>query len=67
MTFLNDEIRRAFHELPLDRQREFVEMSAHLRLREQDLKILYVELSSDGTAEISLSIFPIRTSPLEAS
>lgn len=49
--FLNEDVRQRYHELPVDRQREFE------RLAERKIvTILFVEMDENGISEVSIRI-----------
>lgn len=56
INFLNDEVRREFHLLSLEKQREFMHLGEQLRRTKQRLTVLYVERFSTTTSEITIRI-----------
>jgi hypothetical protein len=53
--FLNEDVRSAFHLLPVDKQREWNEIAERYALRGQQLQILFVENGEDGL-EVSIRV-----------
>jgi hypothetical protein len=56
LNFLNEDVRKEFHLLPLERQREFMKMSEGLRHYEQSLTILHVDHFGQGSSEVLIRL-----------
>ena len=53
--FLTEDVRTAFHLLPVDRQREWCEIAERYFIKGQQLQILFVENNEDGL-EVSIRV-----------
>lgn len=53
--FLTNEVREEFHKLPIDKQREWNEISERYLLKGQVLQILFVEDGPEGL-EVSIRV-----------
>lgn len=56
ISFLDEETRIRFHELPVDKQRDWQEMAERYFRKGKSLVVLYVEGCADGTLEVSIRI-----------
>ena len=48
INFLTPEVELAFHQLPIDRQREWLDQAERYLARGMQLEILFVEQTDDG-------------------
>lgn len=53
--FLTEEVRASFHNLPIDRQRDWLEVAERYIKRGQVLQILFIEDSPEGL-EVSIRV-----------
>ncbi len=56
MTFLTEEVRTAFHSLPIDQQRPIVDFAEEQQRRGNSVRIDWAELNDRGELEISFRI-----------
>lgn len=56
MTFLTEEVRTAFHSLPVDKQRVLVDFAEEQMLRGNSVRIDWAALTEAGELEISFRI-----------
>ena len=54
--FLNDQVRREFHLLPIDRQREFQDSAEHFAAKGLQLTVLHVERYGEKVSEVAVRI-----------
>lgn len=55
--FLNEEVRKEFHLLPVDRQKEFLDLGVAVARKGQVVRILCVERFGANQSEIAISIY----------
>lgn len=56
LAFRNNEVRGAFHLLPLEKQKEFIAMGEHFDRKGLAVIILFVDHFGDSSLEVSIRI-----------